>query len=423
MRISRDWAGVVTAAALVLAMAASCGRAGPYYPPPDSEGGWRTLLTAQEIEDVAGMDSAKLDQAFEFIQRNTRNGGLLVLRHGWLVYERYFGLGHREALPNLASCGKSFTSISVGILMHERPDLFPQGLDQKIFTPEYFPPEAFPLADPAMSEIKLGQLLAFSAGVRGNNPSYVNRREIVIGPVGPDGWPGMVDEIALGRDDGLNQGGPATAASLWCAPGAGYSYATASIHLASIMLRHIAGMELETFVRQRVAEPLGWGRFGWGYKNRERVTHTPGGGGIAPRATDMLRFGYLLLREGRWADAQVVPREYVQHCSRVSPYNPHYPYSLQFNVNSEGDVPALPRDAFWKSGSGGHVLYMVPSLDLVVWKLGGRDEQYDPAQTGLETDPRAQQETAPRPDWQAAEQDDFAAIETLAMVISAVRSR
>lgn len=52
----------------------------------------------------------------------------------------------------------------------------------------------------------------------------------------------MVDEIALGREDS----GPATASSLWCAPGAGYSYATASIHLASIMLRHITGMELET---------------------------------------------------------------------------------------------------------------------------------------------------------------------------------
>lgn len=194
MRISREWVGMAAAAALVLGMAASCsptGSAGDnYYPPPDSEGGWRALSTAQEIEDVAGMDSAKLDQAFEFIQRNTRNGGLLVLRRGWLVYERYFGLGHREALPNLASCGKSFTSVAVGILMHERPDLFPQGLDQRIFTPEYFPPEAFPLTDPAMAEIKLGQLLAFSAGVRGNNPSYVNRQEIVIYLVGPGGVAG-----------------------------------------------------------------------------------------------------------------------------------------------------------------------------------------------------------------------------------------
>jgi CubicO group peptidase (beta-lactamase class C family) len=57
---------------------------------------------------------------------------------------------------------------------------------------------------------------------------------------------------------------------------------------------------------------------------------------------------------------------------------------LQFTVNADGRVAGVPRDAFWKSGSGGHCLYVVPSLDLVVWKLGGRDEQYDARQTGLE---------------------------------------
>ena len=71
-----------------------------------------------------------------------------------------------------------------------------------------------------------------------------------------------------------------------------------------------------------------------------------------------------------------MPGSYVRHASRRSPYNPHYPYSLQFNVNTGGEVPELPHDAFWKLGSGGHALYIAPSLDLVVWKLGGRDNQY-----------------------------------------------
>ena len=137
-----------------------------YFPPPDSQGGWRTATDADAMRRMAGMDKKKLDAAFEFIQGSTKNGGLLVLRRGWLVYEDYFGLGHREATPNLASCGKSFTSIAVGILMAEHPDLFPDGLDQKVFTPDYFPPEAFPLSDPRKKDIKLGQLLAFTAGIR-----------------------------------------------------------------------------------------------------------------------------------------------------------------------------------------------------------------------------------------------------------------
>jgi CubicO group peptidase (beta-lactamase class C family) len=356
---------------------------GEYFPEPDSLGGWRTLTEAEDIKQIVGIDRVKLDEAFNFVRSTTKNGGLLVVRHGYLVYEDYFGKGQRDATPNLGSCGKSFTSIAVGMLMDEHPELFPDGLDQKVFTPDYFPPEAFPLPDPQMADIKLGQLLSFSAGIRGNNPVYVNGKPSEIDPMGPDGWYSVVDEYALGKEDGEINGVPFTTKKLWCAPGGGYSYATASIHNASIMLRHITGMELKDYVESRLAKPLGWGRWTYAYNYATRVTHTPGGGGIALQSTDMLRFCYLLLHEGRWGEQQIVPKEYVLAASKASPYNPHFPYSLQFNVNSNGEARELPKDAFWKSGSGGHCLYVVPSLDLVVWKLGGRDGQYGINDTGM----------------------------------------
>jgi hypothetical protein len=46
-------------------------------------------------------------------------------------------------------------------------------LDQKIFTPTFLPADAFPLSDPRKGAIKLGQLLMFTACIRGNNPGYV----------------------------------------------------------------------------------------------------------------------------------------------------------------------------------------------------------------------------------------------------------
>jgi len=97
----------------------------------------------------------------------------------------------------------------------------------------------------------------------------------------------------------------------------------------------------------------------------------------------MLRFGYVLANGGRWRDKQVIPRDYVLHCGRQSPYNPHFPYSLQFDVNTDGHEKGIPRDAFWKSGAGGFALLIVPSLDLVIYKLGGNSGQYDPSLTGL----------------------------------------
>lgn len=136
----------------------------------------------------------------------------------------------------------------------------------------------------------------------------------------------------------------------------------------------------------KLAKPLGWQRWGFAYK-QAKLGHTPGGGGIALRAEDMIRFGRMLLAKGKWNGRQVVPGWYVEHLSRQSPYNPHAPYSLQFDVNTNGHRGSIPRDAYWKTGSGGHALYIIPSPNLIVWKLGGRTEQYRPENTGLPPSP------------------------------------
>src|SRR5579862_6931569 len=51
-------------------------RAAEYFPPPDSQGGWRTLHDAVSIRRLAGMDLPRLEQAYDFTQRCSQNGGL-----------------------------------------------------------------------------------------------------------------------------------------------------------------------------------------------------------------------------------------------------------------------------------------------------------------------------------------------------------
>ena len=374
-----------------------------YFPPPDTTGGWRTLTAPDEIRQKTGLDVKKLDAVFQYIQGSSQNGGLLVVRHGWLVYERYFGRANRQATPNTMSCGKSFTSIAVGILMHERPDLFPDGLDQKVYTSRYLPSEAFPMKDPRKSEIKLGQLLAMSAGLAGNSPGFIEEKPVPITPEGLDGWRAMVEPLAFSE-------------RLWVDPGGGYSYATASAQILAAMVRHLTGMELQKYVEIHLAQPLGWGRWGYGFHDHPEITHTPGGGGICLRATDMLRFEYLMLHQGKWGSRQLVPAEYVRKATTPSPYDPHFPYSLDFELNSAGDAPAAPRDAYWKHGAGGFAICVVPSLDLIIWKMGGSDSQYDAKDTGLpELKPYGE-----RANWKRTVDEDDSALRMLEMVVAAV---
>src|SRR5438093_5594301 len=105
-----------------------------YFPPPDAAGGWRTATNAAQARKFAAMDLASLEQAWEFTQRCTQNGGLLVVRNGWLVSEKYFGRASRNANPDMASTGKAYTSIVCGIMLKEFHDKIPTGLETKVFT-------------------------------------------------------------------------------------------------------------------------------------------------------------------------------------------------------------------------------------------------------------------------------------------------
>jgi CubicO group peptidase (beta-lactamase class C family) len=342
-----------------------------YFPPSDSMGGWRTLKDAASIRKLAGMDLPRLERAFDLTQRGTQNGGLLVVRHGYLVYEKYFGRAGRNVNPDMASTGKAYTSIACGIMLDEFKSKIPNGLDQKVFTPVFLP-EAFPLDDPRKADITLGQLLCMSAGFHGEggSPGVVNGRVVPLTPV-----PGQ--DI---RD--LDQSSLRT--PLWTDPGGGYSYSSPAPHIASIVLRHVTGMELRDYINERLAKPMGWGA--WDYclhRGDYTMPHANGAGSTAVHATDALRFGYCLLHQGRWNGKQLVPADYVAKCNQPSPYNPHSPFTLMFENNSDGHVVGAPRDAYYKSGAGGFGIFVVPSLDVVIYKMGGNNGQYDPTLTGL----------------------------------------
>ena len=407
----------LTAALFVSAFAYSalC-YAGDYFPPPDSKGGWRTISDPDKIRKVTGIDTRKLDEAFNYIQETSQHGGLLVVRHGHLVYERYFGRGHREALPELASCGKAFTSIAVGIMLKEKASAIPNGLDEKVYNEKYLPAEYFPVDDPRKSEITLGQLLSMSAGIRGTNPVYVKGvRQTWEKPTIDNGPWSTTDDFAMRQ-------------SLWCAPGECYSYATSSSHLPAMIVRKLTGMEMEEYMRLRLTGPLGFGTWGYamyrpklksGIDSDGRMLHTPGGGSIAVRSTDVLRFAYLMLHEGRWGKQQIVPSEFAKMCGRMVKYNPHYSHSFNFNVNEDGHVTGVPNDAYWKGGAGGYAIYVVPSLDMVVYKMGGNEGQYDPALTRL---PVKYSYDGSRANWKAGDPKIIgdATSKTLQMVVSAL---
>lgn len=348
-----------------------------YFPRADAKGGWRTVTERKAMRRVCGMDALKLDQAWEFNQRCASHTGLVVVRKGWLVFEKYVGRASRTCNPDMASTGKAFTSIACGILLREFANRLPNGLSTKVFTKEFLP-EAFPLDDPRKADITLGQLLCMTAGYHGegSSPGFRGGQIVPLSPV-----PGQ---------DIRNLDMSSIRTELWCKPGDGYSYSSPAPHIASIVLRRITGMDLKDYIQARLGTPQEWGEWDYCLRRGDYVQKVANGAGsIALHATDAVRFGYCLAQGGLWNGVRLVPADYIKMCHTPSPFNPHTPFSLQWEHNADGHIAGAPRDAFFKSGAGGFCLYVVPSLDIVVYRMGGSTGQYDPTFTNI---------TQPQPD-------------------------
>lgn len=125
--------------------------------------------------------------------------------------------------------------------------------------------------NPAKAEITLGQLLSMSAGLHGEggNPGIVMGVDRKLDPVARPAGPADQDMDALRTP-------------LWIEPGGGYSYASSSPHIASIVLRNLTGMEMQQYIQEKLAGPMGFSSWGYAlHRNGATLPHTPGGGGIA----------------------------------------------------------------------------------------------------------------------------------------------
>ncbi len=118
------------------------------------------------------MDSAKLLIADEFIQNRLPDAfSLLVVKNGYLVFEKYYSWGSPEKYAVVHSVTKSVTSALIGIALDKG---YLNSVDQKLieFFPEYITDES----DPRKKEISLKHLLTMSAGFKWNDrgPSMRN---------------------------------------------------------------------------------------------------------------------------------------------------------------------------------------------------------------------------------------------------------
>lgn len=91
---------------------------------------------------------------------------------------------------------------------------------------------------------------------------------------------------------------------------------------------------------------------------------------------DWATMGQFALQDGVWEDERLLPEGWMKESTTALPVaaSDEVGYAAGWRANLLADgglaVPTLPKDMFWATGHDGQRMYVVPSADLVVVRLG-----------------------------------------------------
>jgi CubicO group peptidase (beta-lactamase class C family) len=171
-------------------------------------------------------------------------------------------------------------------------------------------------------------------------------------------------------------------------PGSYYEYNDVRINRLALSLLRLWRQPLPQVFREQVMAPIGASDT-WQYVPYANATvqvdgkpmpsvsgGTRWGGGLWINTRDEARFGYLMLRQGRWENRQIVSANWVQQATTRGPAGPDYGYLWWLNTGGKA-WPDAPVNSFAALGAGSNTIWVDPSHDLVIvwrWHNGSPNE-------------------------------------------------
>ena len=284
-----------------------------------------------------GLASAHLEEARARGATLPRLHGMVVARHGEILFEERFGGPSLNTPVNVKSVSKSLLSALVGIAISEG---HLRGADQPIapFFEAYLEADA----DPRKRDITVAHLLSMRSGLErtsgGNYGAWVSSSNWVRYKI---------------------------TQPLQAAPGTERSYSTGNSHLLSAVLTQATDQSTWAFAQSALAEPLGIRLPQW------------------PTDPQGIYFGGndMMYRNGGYLDGQrILPQDWVRASFRPRATSrwsgAGYGYGW-FSSYIGGHL------AYYGWGYGGQYLYVLPGLELTIaitsdpYNSGGRGHRSD----------------------------------------------
>ncbi|MCF7847649.1 MAG: beta-lactamase family protein [Kiritimatiellales bacterium] len=119
----------------------------------------------------------------------------------------------------------------------------------------------------------------------------------------------------------------------------------------------------QDFIKAELLEKLGIVNYGW----QDDVSGLPkSAAGSSMRSRDMLKWGMLVMSQGKWCSEQLIPAEYIERATDRINTNPQGTSYGYFWWRQDVNVGDKTYDQKSGRGAGGQFIQMYPELDLIV---------------------------------------------------------
>lgn len=327
---------------------------------------WRPL--ASENVGFAADVVRRLDHAIAE-KRVWNIHGLVVLRNGQLIIERYFegqdrarGVGDlgtvkftSQTMHDLRSCSKSIVALLYGIALRQGKVPAPEAALFSMF-PEY----ADLAGKDGRSRLTIHHALTMTMGIDWDETSfpYVDPRNA---------------ETAM--DNAPDRYRYVLECPVVDTPGAHWRYCGGATALLARMISKGSGRSLHEFARENLFDPLGIGPTEWA-TGADGEPYAASGARMSVR--DLSRIGSLMLRGGEHGGRSIVPSEWITRCTtpmvsadELRRYGYQW-FILDVAFGKPRGWAAGRLERMWMAqGEGGQRLFIIPALQLVIAMTSG----------------------------------------------------
>jgi CubicO group peptidase (beta-lactamase class C family)/predicted glycoside hydrolase/deacetylase ChbG (UPF0249 family) len=299
-----------------------------------------TKALPRSLPETEGVSSKGITSYLDAVKKSGQElHSVMILRHGKVVSENWFGDNAANKTHVMYSVSKTFTSTAVGFAVTEKLI----SINDKVI--KFFPADLPDTVSANLAELTVKDLLTMSVGHEVDPTNEIRSKD------------GSWEKMFLAKPVKYK-------------PGTKFVYNSLATYMLSAIVQKVTGETLMDYLYPRLFRPLGITGIDW---DKSPTGVNTGGWGLWLKTEDMAKLGQFYLQKGNWNGKQLLPEAWIDEATSAKITQPATwvnagtkPKDSDYLQGYCYQMWRCRNNAFRADGAKGQLIIVMPEKDAVV---------------------------------------------------------